>query len=87
MRVKLIFRRNVEMIVVVELKKRMCSIHILSIVICKFSHGQEFCSVVLLSIDKNTQISLHYTVLSLDLTVYLRMKYSKELSFNAKKVA
>lgn len=75
------------MIVAVELKKCMSSIHNLSITICKFSHGQVFCSVVLLSIDKNTQISLHYTVLSLGLAVYLWMKYSKELSFNVKKVA
>lgn len=62
------------------------SICTLSIIIHKFCYRQELCVIVLFSIDKGTKISFYYAILFLSLAIYLRIKYSKKLLLNTKKV-
>ena len=52
------------MIAIIELKKDMTNVGIFSIVIDKFS-------LILLLIDKYSKVYLYYTILSLNLAIYL----------------
>lgn len=65
----------------------MASIHIFCIPICKFCYAQKFFSVILLPINKNPEIDIHDAILPLGLAVCLRIKDSRQLSFDIEKVA
>lgn len=73
-KIGLIVTRNMVIIVALKLERYMTNSCILSIVIYKFYHGEEFCLVILLSINKNAEIGFHNDILSLDLTIYLLIK-------------
>lgn len=73
-------------IIVIQLKKRMANVCIFGIGVCKFSHWQECCSVVLLEVDKNLEIMIFYSILTLYLTISYKMKYDEQLLRNARKV-
>lgn len=70
-KINLIFKRNVKMIIAVELEKYMTNSHILSIIIYKFRNRQKSYPIVLLLIDKNIKINFYYTILSLSLVICL----------------
>lgn len=74
------------MIATIELKRRIVSTRILSIVIHEFQYRQESCPIILLSIDKNMQMNFHHAVLSLGWAICLRIKSDEKLLLNAKKV-
>ena len=59
---------------------------IFGIVICKFGHQQEFCSVILFEVNKNAEIDFHRTFLSITLAICLRIKGSWEPPFDIKEV-
>ena len=68
---------------VVEFKKLVASASILGIVVCKFSHWQEACPVILLQVHKGFEVYFHCAVLSLSLAIGLKMESSKESSLDS----
>lgn len=75
------------MVSAVQLERYVTGADILSIIICKFGHGQKPCPVVLLKIDEYSKICLYRAILSFDLAVTLRVKGGRESPLNAKEVA
>ncbi len=69
--VKILFERDSEMIVVIEFKRAVTSSSILSIIIYKLSHWQYFCPIILLLINKCSEVCFYYTILYLGLAIYL----------------
>ena len=74
MGIDIIFERNARLLFAIELERYVADTRIFGIIIYKFYHGQEFCQVILLSINKNLEIRLHYTVLPLYLIIYLMLE-------------
>ena len=70
----------------VELKWYVAGICILCIVIYKFRYKEKPYLIILILIEKSSQIYLHYTFLSLYLTIYLWMDSCKQSMFYAKEV-
>lgn len=65
------------------LKKYVTSIYISRIVVGKLSYNWKVLrQIVLLIIDKNSEINLYYTILLLDLIISLRVKSSKKPLLN-----
>lgn len=56
----------------------MVNAHIFGIVVSKFSYWEEPNPIVLLVIDKNSEVSLYCIVLSLGLVINLRMEDSRK---------
>lgn len=83
----IIFEKNTTIIIAIKLEQYIADIRILSIVIHKFCHKQEFCFIILFSIDKGTKINFHHAVLPFGLTVCLQMKGGRKFLLNAKKIA
>lgn len=75
------------MIVAIEVKYCVIPTCILSIVLCKFHHEQEFYLIVLLLIDKYVKISFYYHIFLLSLAVCLRIKDNGKYLHNTAKVA
>lgn len=67
------------MIAIIEFKRYVASIYIFGIIINKLSYWEELNLVILLVVNKNPEISLYYTILSLNLAVNLKIEGSKEL--------
>ena len=61
--------------------------HNLGIIISKLGHWFKLASIILLEIDKDSEIRFYCAFLSLSLTVSLKMKYDKKPSFDGKQVA
>lgn len=74
------------MIAIVKLKKCMASICIFSIVIDKLSYWKEFSIVILLIVDKSSEINFYYTILLFGLAISYKMKRNKKPLFNLKGV-
>ena len=66
----------------VEFKRRVANTSILDIVICKLSHWQEVCLVILFPVHKSSEVCFHCTVLSLCLAIGLRMESHREYSLD-----
>lgn len=64
----------------------MVCIDILSVVVREIYHWQEFYLVVLLLIDKNTQISFYCAILPIGLAGCLQIKSSRKLLLNIKEI-
>ena len=62
------------MVAIVQLKRRIASAHIFSIVESILSHWQELCPVILFEIDKSLDIGFYWIVLTFGLAVCLRME-------------
>lgn len=75
------------MIAKIELKKNIANTNILSIIIGKFNHWEKPNPIILLIINKRSEISLYYTILPIGLTISLRVKYSREPLLDSKEVA
>ena len=82
----LVFKKNMQMIATVELKRYMTCTGVLGVFVGKLCHWEEPCPVILLSIHKSKKISFYVAVLLLHLTVCLRMECSKESSLDAEEV-
>ena len=74
------------MVSVVELKRRMANASILGIIISKLCNRKKLCSVILLKVDKNLEISFYYTILLFDLTVCLWVEGGRESPLNAEEI-
>ena len=74
------------MISIIKFKKYIINICIFNIIINKFRYRQELCLVILLKINKGIKINFYYNILSIDLFIYLRIKYNKKFLFNIKEI-
>ena len=83
MRIDVVFERNSWMEVAVEFKRYIAGAGILGIIICKFSHWQEVCPVILILVHKGSEVFLYCAVLSLYLAISLRIESHKEFSFDS----
>ncbi len=86
MRVNIFFVRDVGVIVIVELKRRIASICILGVVIGKLSHQKELNPIILFIIDKGSEVGFHCTVLPHGLAISLNVKSNRESCFDPKEV-
>ena len=75
------------MIAAVQLKRRVTGARVLRIVISKLGYRQEPSPVILLKVDKGSEIRLHGAVLPLGLLVCLQMEGGRELLLDAEEVA
>ncbi len=64
----------------------MTNTGIFCIIVSKFSQKKELGLIVLFVIDKNSEIGLYYTVLSLELSMSWRVKSSGEPLFDSREV-
>lgn len=64
----------------------MAGSYFFGIVINKFGYKKELSLVILFKIDKSLKIGFHCTIVTIGLTVNLKIKSGKEFSFNAKKL-
>ena len=65
----------------------MTSASIFRIIISEFSHRKKPSPIVLFVIDKNSEMSLHRTILSLGLAISLKVESSEEPLLDPKKIA
>ena len=72
---------------VVEFERYISYTKVFCNTISKFRYKQELCPVVLFVMNKNSKVSLYYTILLLNLAIDLRVKGSREPLFNAYEVA
>lgn len=74
------------MVVIVELKRRMAGVYIFGVIVDKLNYPKEPSPIILLIINKTSAVSLHCTVLLLGMAISLRVKSSRELLVDLKKV-
>lgn len=72
---------------VVLLKQYVTDTGIFDIIISEFSYKKEPSQIVLIVIDKNSEINLYYTILFFRLSIHLGVEDSKELLLNSKEIA
>lgn len=60
----------------------MTGVCIFSIIICEFSHWQEFCPVIILKANKYLKISFDDAILVFYLIVSLGLEHGEELLLN-----
>lgn len=60
---------------------------LLGIIKTKLGHWQKPSPVISFEVDKNSEVSLHHDILSLSLTVSLRMDDGKKPLFDLKEIA
>ena len=71
------------MVAGIEFEKRIASIGICGIVICKFSHWQEAYLIILFLVNKDSEICLYCAVLPFGLAISLRIESRREFSFDS----
>lgn len=71
MGVNIFFVRHVWIVAIVLLKKSIINICIFVIIISKLGYKQEFHLVILLEVDKDSEVGFYYAVLSFVLAVNL----------------
>ncbi len=74
MRVNILFERDSGVVATIEFERGMIGAGIFGIIVGKFRHWQQFCPIILLPIDKWSEVRFYHTVLSLDLTICLRVE-------------
>lgn len=75
------------MIVISKLEKYFSSTSIFNIVIYKFNYQGVFYFDILLKFHKNLKIYFYYIISMFDFVINFKIKSSKKLVFNAKKIA
>ena len=75
------------MIVIVQLKKHVTDARVLCIIISKLGYWQEPSPVILLEVDKDSEVRLHGAILPFGLPIYLRMEGGRELLLDVEEVA
>ena len=74
------------MISAIELKKCVANASIFGIVVGKFCYGKKPCPIILLKVDKGSEVGFHYTILPFSLAVCLRMEGDEEFPLDAKEI-
>ena len=75
------------MIAAIQFERHVTNACILRIVISELGHRQEPSPVILLEVDKGSEVHLHSAVPPLDLPVCLRMEGGREPSLDVEEVA
>ena len=75
------------MIFAIELEKYVAGASIFDIVISKLCHKKKSCLIILLKVDKSSEVSFYYTILSLSFAVCLWIKGGREFLLDVKKIA
>ena len=75
------------MVFAIDLKKCFADADILSIIVEKFCYRKKLCPIILLEVDKNLKIDIHYTILFFGLLIYLGVKNGGNFLLDAKKIA
>ena len=75
------------MISAIELKKCVVGASILGIVVSKLYHGKKLCPIILLEVDKGSEVGFHCAILSFDLTIRLWVEGDGEPLLDAKEIA
>ena len=74
-RIDVFFVRNARVVAAVQLERYVTGAGVFCILIGKFSHWKEPYSVVLFKVDEGSEVGFHGAVLSLGLTVCLRVEH------------
>ena len=85
-RVGVFLEENARMIATVQLERHLTGVRVLCIVISEFGHRQEPSPVILLEVDKSSEVRLHGAVLPLGLPICLWIEGGREPSLDAKEV-
>ena len=75
------------MISAIELKRCVAGAGILGIVISKLRHGKKPCPIILLKVDKDSEVGFYRSILPLNLAVRLRVEGGGEFPLDAKEIA
>ena len=75
------------MISAIELEKYMAGVGIFGDVVGKFRYKKKPYSIILLEIDKDSEVGFYCTILSFNLTVHLWMEGNRESLLDAKIIA
>ena len=75
------------MIFAIELEKCVASAGIFGIIVGKLRHGKKSCPIILLEVDKSSEVGFHPTILPLSLAVRLRMEGGRESLLDAEEIA
>ena len=75
------------MISAIELEKYVAGAGILGIVVSKLRHGKKPCPIILLEVDKGSEVGFHRTILPLNLAVRLRVEGGGESPLDAEEIA
>ena len=59
------------MIFIIELERCVAGASILSIIVGKLRYGKKLCPIILLKIDKDSEINFHHTILLFSLAIHL----------------
>lgn len=73
-------------IIVIEFKNCETDNYTLYIIVYKYGHKKEFYLVIMLIVDKNLEINLYYTILSLSLAIFLWVKDNRKFLLNTKEI-
>lgn len=87
MRIEVFFIRGLGVETAVKLKRYMTNTDVFYIIVSKFGHRKKLGQIILFVINKNSKIDLHCTILSLGLAISLKIKSSRKLLLDPKKVA
>ena len=75
------------MISITELEKYVAGAGIFGVVVGKLHYGKKPCPIILLKVDKGSEISFHCTILPFRLVVYLQVEGGKKFPLDTKKIA
>ena len=75
------------MISAIELKRCVAGAGILGIIVSELRHGKKSCPIILLEVDKGSEVGFHHTILPLRLAVRLRVEGGGESPLDAKEIA
>ena len=86
MRVEIFFVRDAGVVATVELKRRVTGARIFRIIVSKFGHREKPCPVILLVIDKGSEICFYRTIFSFGLAIGLWMEGGGEFPLNLQEI-
>ena len=75
------------MISAIKLKNCITSAGILGVIVGDFCHKKKPCPIILLEVDKGSEVDFSCTILPLSLAIYLRVEGGGKFLFDAKKIA
>ena len=65
----------------------MAGASILDIVVSELRYEKKLCSIILLKVDKGSEVGFHYTILSLSLAIRLRVEGNGEFLLDVEEIA
>ena len=75
------------MISAIELEKCVAGAGILGIVVSELRHKKKSCPIILLKVDKSSEVGFYRTILPLSLAIRLRMKGGGESLLDVEEIA